>query len=139
MRPLSSGFIRSGDLPMTFTPIKYIGKRPEYRDGTYGTRILFQQGETKLVPDDKATLMLKHPDVYVLGEATYKMDEPEIKESLSEDEDEIQNLRDSISTMNKDSLKEFAQTHYSVKLNGQKGEATLRQEVIGLVDQFGLK
>jgi hypothetical protein len=124
---------------MTFTPIKYIGKRPEYLDGTYGTRIVFQQGETKLVPADKATLMLKHPDVYVLSEATDKMDEPETPKKASDDEDEMQNLRDSISAMNKDGLKEFAQTHYNVKLNGQKGEVTLRQEVISLVDQFGLK
>lgn len=124
---------------MTFIPIKYIGKRPEYLDGTYGTRIVFQQGETKLVPADKALLMLKHPDVYVLSEATDKMDEPETPKTAPDDEDEVQNLRDSISAMNKDGLKEFAQTHYNVKLNGQKGEVTLRQEVIGLVDQFGLK
>jgi hypothetical protein len=124
---------------MTFTPIKYIGKRPEYVDGTYGTRIHFLQNETKLVPADKAALMLKHADVYVAGKASPKLEEPAVPKASDEDEDHLQSLRDSISSMDKESLKEFAQTHYSVKLNGQKGEATLRQEVIGLVDQYGLK
>jgi hypothetical protein len=124
---------------MTFTPIKYIGKRPEYVDGTYGTRIHFLQGETKLVPTDKAALMLKHADVYTEGKASSKLEEPDLPQAKDEDEDHLQNLRDSISSMDKEGLKEFAQTHYSVKLNGQKGEATLRQEVIGLVDQYGLK
>lgn len=125
---------------MTFTPIKYIGKRPEYVDGTYGTRIHFLQDETKLVPADKAVLMLKHPDVYIAGEESSELDKPNLpaKES-EEDESQLQDLRDSISSMNKEGLKEFAQTHYNVKLNGKKGEGTLRQEVIGLVDQFGLK
>lgn len=124
---------------MTFTPIKYIGKRPEYVDGTYGTRIRFVQGETELVPTDKALLMLKHPDVYEAGEESSKLKVPNLPQKEGEDEDELQNLRDSISSMNKEGLKEFAQTHYNVKLNGQKGEGTLRQEVIGLVDQYGLK
>lgn len=125
---------------MTFTPIKYIGKRPEYTDGTYGTRIHFIQEETKLVPADKAALMLKHPDVYVLGDTTDDLKKPDIAaKGDDETETQLQDLRDSISSMDKTALKEFAQTHYNVKLNGQRGEKTLRQEVIGLVDQYGLK
>lgn len=123
---------------MTFTPIKYIGKRPEYVDGTYGTRIHFLQDETKLVPADKAALMLKHADVYVLGDESASLEEPTLPKADDENE-ELQNLRDSISSMNKEGLKEFAKTHYNVKLNGQKGEGALRQEVIGLLDQYGLQ
>lgn len=125
---------------MTFTAIKYIGKRPEYVDGTYGTRIHFVQDETKLVPTDKALLMLKHPDVYVLGEAADGMEAPKPKAKTDDtDEEALQGLRDSVAAMPKNALKEFAQANYSVKLDTKKGVTDLRLEVVGLIDQYGVK
>ena len=50
-------------------PIKYIGKRAEYRDGAFGTMTKWKQGETIAIPNAIAMKMLKHDDVYVAGKA----------------------------------------------------------------------
>ena len=54
---------------MDYVSVKYIGKRSSYVDGAFGTRVTFKQGESKMIPADKALLMLRHPDVYVPGKA----------------------------------------------------------------------
>ena len=114
--------------------IKYIGARPEYTDGTYGTRIHWARGESKMVPADKARLMLKHPDVYTEGEA----DAPTPKLPAQKDpEDDVQDLRDSIATMNKEALLTYAQTHFNMKLDKRQSVENLRTAATQLVDQFG--
>ncbi len=128
---------------MDFIAIKYIGKRPEYVDGTYGTRISFVQGETKLVPADKAELMLRHADVYERGEETKDMPKPaknkKGQKKQTDEEVQLQEMRDAISIMEKDALREFAKTRYSIELKGNKKVETFRQEVLGLVDQYGIQ
>jgi len=119
---------------MTHLSVKYIGKRAEYTDGTYGTRIAFVQGESRMVPLDKARLMLKHPDVYVAGE-----DDAEVAHCASPvtEADEAQDMRDAIGLMDKDALTTYAKTHFNMDIDRRKGIQTLRTEVVGLVDRFG--
>ena len=116
--------------------VKYIGKRAQYTDGTYGTRILFIQGESRLVPIDKARLMLKHPDVYVPGEAdAVAAVIPE--EQAKKPDDETQDMRDAIAIMDKVALEAYAKTNFRVNIDRRKNVGALRAEVTGLVDRFG--
>ena len=116
------------------TSVKYIGKRPEYTDGTFGTRIHFVQGESRMVPFDTARLMLNHIDVYAPGEE----DAPVASIPAEKDpEEDVQDMRDSIAIMDKDALNSYAQIHFGTKLDKRKDVGQLRAQVTSLVDQYG--
>lgn len=119
---------------MDHISVKYTGKRAEYTDGTYGTRILFKQGESRMVPLEKARLMLKHPDVYVSGDADAPL---AIVQEPKQEADDVQDMRDAIANMGKDALSAYAKSHYNIKIDKRKDVGALRSEVTGLVDQFG--
>jgi len=120
---------------MEHVSVKYIGKRPFYVDGTFGTRIMFLQGESRNVPKDKALLMLKHPDVYVPGVADAPI---AFVPATKTENDDTQDLRDAVSAMSdKDSLSDFAQIKYGIKLDKRKNIGELRLQTIGLIDQYG--
>jgi hypothetical protein len=118
------------------TPIKYIGHRPRYREGAYGSGVEFEKNETKLVPPELAAKLLRHPDVYVPGEEQ-GAEVAHIVEKKDDDEDKAQDQRDVIAAMDKEALEAFAKTHFSVDLDKRKSVSSLRQHVINLVDQFG--
>ncbi len=121
---------------MDHVSVKYIGKRPEYTDGTYGTRIRFLQGESRLVPLDKARLMLKHPDVYVPGEADAPIAViPE--QAVKKPDEESQDMRDAIAIMDKAALEVYAKTTFRIEIDKRRSVETLRSQVTGLVDQYG--
>lgn len=121
-----------------FTSIKYIGKRLEYVDGTYGTRLLFKQGESKWTPNDAAKKMLKHPDVYMPGDIpTDPAVKVAAKQGQKEDED-LQDLRDSIANMGKADLARYAKIHYGQDLSSELSVADTRLQVTMLVDQYGI-
>ena len=121
------------------TPIKYVGKRPTYIDGMYGTRTAFVQGETVMVDSDIAAKMLRHPDQYALGKtkgAAPAIEKPAEK-PVKEDE-ATQDMRDQINIMDKDALKQMAWERYQQKFAGNPSVETLRAKVTQLVDQFGV-
>lgn len=124
------------------TPIKYVGKRPEYTDGAYGTRIVFKQGETKLVPDEAAKKMLRHPDVYERGEGKANPDAPVLvdpeQKKLEEAERDLQDTRDAIANMDKESLLNFAKANFGQTLAANMKVENMRTKVVGLIDQYGL-
>lgn len=120
-------------------PIKYIGKRPTYKDGAYSTGIEWAQGQTQLVPADKARLMLRHPDVYVPGDAAVTDVAAVAAPKASDDsEEDTQDARDAIATMNKDALELYAKTHFQIDLDKRQGVEKLRTRVVGLIDQYGI-
>ena len=121
------------------TPIKYIGHRPVYKDGCYGTKAEFEKGQTLMLPDDVARKMLRHPDVYVLGEKptgdTVEVADP--GDRSGQKDVDLQEAIDSLRTMNKVSLKQYAQTHFRVELpDAAVGE--MRDRVRTMVEQYGL-
>lgn len=121
---------------MDMLSVRYIGKRAQYVDGAFGTRILFNQGESKMVPADKARLMLRHPDVYVPGKADAPI--AVVATATNQEAEDTQDLRDSVSAMSdKESLSFFAQSKYGIKLNKRHSVESLRLEVLGLIDQYG--
>ena len=120
---------------MDHVSVKYIGKRPVYLDGTFGTRILFKHGESRNVPKDKALLMLKHPDVYVPGVADAPI---AVVPAIQTEADNTQDLRDSVSAMNdKAALSDFTHIKYGIKLDKRKPIEELRIQAVGLIDQYG--
>lgn len=123
------------------TPIKYVGHRAEYREGAYGSGIVFQQGETISVEDALAVKLLRHPDVYQMGEAQEATASVAgvNGEKKQDDDDPAQELRDSVGNMTKGALEGFAKTHFNVDLDKRKSVGDLRTQVIGLIDQFGVE
>lgn len=125
------------------TPITYIGHRPTYREGCYGSGLVFSQGQTINVDDDAlAKKLLKHKDVYALGEAEAAEEVEKVTTTAQEtdkDADPAQDMRDSIMTMNKEALETFAKTHFSVDIDKRKNLSDLRTKVVGLFDQFGVE
>jgi len=121
---------------MDLVSVKYIGKRHRYVDGAYGTRIAFEQGESRMVPAEKARLMLRHPDVYVPGKADAPI--ASVPDTSKTDNDELQGLRDSIQAMaDKDAIASFIKQKYGIELEKRRSIERLRLDAIGLVDQYG--
>jgi hypothetical protein len=121
----------------TLTSVKYIGARLEYTDGTYGTGIHWVQGQSHMVPTAAARLLLKHKDVYAPGDVNAPVAVLESK-LKADTEDDKQDVRDSIANMDKDAIGVFAKTHFNVDIEKRKSIATLREQVTGMFDQFGL-
>lgn len=125
-------------------PIKYIGHRPVYRDGACGSELTFEQGQTLPVPDECALKMLRHPSVYERGDVAAAGDvvekEPDTgkKDSQDKGEEDAQAARDTIATMTKDALVNYAKVHFSADLDKRRSVADLRTQVTGLYDQFGI-
>lgn len=118
-----------------FTAVTYIGARASYTDGTYGTRISWDKGDTRMVPAAAARLMLTHKDVYEPGTPVAELPVLPVKAT---EEDKVQDMRDALAIMDKESLTAYAQTHFSVKLDKRKDVGLLRTQVTGLVDQYGV-
>lgn len=123
------------------TPVKYIGHRERHKDAIYGTNITWLNGETQLVANDKALLMLKHADVYALGNAKGAA-VAEVKDPNREDDtdEELQNARDTVQAMDIEGLRRYANDNFGGhKLPGKISVEKARIAVINLIDQFGLK
>lgn len=126
------------------TPIKYIGHRPTYTEGAYGSGLVFTQGQTLNIEDDVlARKLLRHADVYVRGDAESAektiAEADTNKKQGDKDEDQMQVAKDALVTMTKDSLKTYAKTHFNVDLDSRKSVGDLRTQVSMLLDQFGLE
>lgn len=124
-------------------PVKYVGRRPIYVEGAYGSKLVFTTGETKLVPGDLAAKLLMHPDVYVLGDVVtspgFALEEPDARASTEQDQEgTLQDIRDAINIMDKDALEQFARFHFKVDIDKRRSAAHLRQLVTQMVDQYGV-
>jgi len=117
--------------------VTYVGKRETYTEGTYGSRIEFAQGQTILVPHELAAKLLRHPDVYQRGEAEGAVT-AQLPDKKEEETEDAQLVRDRIAVMDKAALESFAKTTFRVDLDKRKGIGALREQVTGLVDQYGV-
>jgi hypothetical protein len=119
-------------------PVRYIGHRPTYKDGAYGTGIMFTKGKSEFVPADKAALLLTHKDVYEPGDAS-ECGEPVIDKKATDDSDDpVQMAHDAIAISGKEALEAYARVHFGVELDRRHTVEALRTQVNGLIDQFGL-
>ena len=124
-------------------PVKYIGHRTNFVESIYGTGIAFEQGQTVNVEDDAiARKMLKHADVYVLGEEadaeTVANANPAKMTKPTDDPDPDQTVRDSIANMGKAALVDYAKVHFQADLDKRMSVGDMRTKVTGLFDQFGV-
>jgi len=122
-------------------PVKYVGHRAQYRDGIYGTGIIWKQGEVILVDEPSARKMLKHPDVWILAaqEEPAKETPEKPKEKEDETEEGVQDAKDSVARMGKAAMLQYAETNFAgVKINQNIGIEKLREKVYGLIDRFGV-
>jgi hypothetical protein len=132
-------------------PVKYVGKRDEYVDGTYGTGIKFKKGETQYVPEAKANLMFKHPDVYVPGDAKEAVEskkqsvssqapESDLKKTLTPEQENARlDAIMQVKQMNVNGLRNFVKTNFSgqnIPVGIKTDEARILTE--NLINQFGL-
>lgn len=128
--------------------VKYIGRKP-FVDRLYGSGLPFEIGQTRVVPALLARQFLRHPE-FEQGEAEAPIEPPKGDDTavLLEQADkaqveqtthlsELQELRDQVSYMDKDALEQFALTKYRQNIDKRRSLPALREQVIGLIDQFG--
>lgn len=129
-------------------PVKYVGRRSDFFDRIYGSGLFFDQGQTRWIPPELARKLLRHADLFERGEeeADAQPDDDTaelLKESAIEqetqriDQSAIQDLRDSVQSMDKDALSHFAGTNYRQIIDRRRSVEALRVEVLGLIDRFG--
>lgn len=136
-KPVSMASVPPGNL----VGITYIGKRDVYREGTYGSNIDFNQGETKLVPADLAAKLVRHPDVYRLA------DDEELegaskalvdKKQSNEIDEETQAALDAVNSMNLDALRQYTKTHFNQSIGVGIKTTDARIHVANLIHQYGV-
>ena len=120
-----------------FTPVKYVGFREICRDGNYGSGGEWTKGQTLMIQSDKAVLLLKHTDVFVLGEVT---EETGIETEKNEDQEEVlQSARDFINAIpRKQALTEYAKRNFNFDITDGK-LYEMKAQVINLIDKFGIE
>jgi hypothetical protein len=122
-------------------PVKYIGHRPQYIEGKYGSKILFHQGETFMVADELAEKLLTHADVYERGDDPRAVAAviPEPNPNTEPDEN-VQSARDLVANMDTvDALAEYAATNFAGrKVDKRLSIPKLRREVTRLIDLYGI-
>lgn len=130
-------------------PVKYIGKRETYTDGLYKTGLTWEKGQTLMVDPDKAALLLKHPDQYVMGEAGEAPEPVAVDDDVTDPDDtdktddegsRTQDAKDAVMNMRDiDAVREYVKVNFSgAKLHHNVGLETAKTKAIGMIDQFGL-
>ena len=122
-----------------FVSVKYIGKRETYIDGAYNSGTQFVRGVSQPIPAALAAKLMRHPDVYVPGDAIPLPSVAPDAPKPDNTENENQDMRDAIAVMDKDALITYAKTHFNHTLGKNNSVETLRGKVTGLFDQYGTK
>lgn len=146
---------------MTPTPliaVEYIGYRPSFRDHLYGTGLVFTTGQVRNVPAELARKLLRHHDLFKEGTpADVEQTEPpkteptlddeavqaveaanKAKQEEKDQESKVQDLHDTINTMDKTALEAFARENYRQELDKRLSLPKLRDQVRGFVEQYGV-
>lgn len=128
------------------TTIRYDGEKNPFVDHLYKTSLTFVHGQIRTLPSDIAEKFLQHPEFVLckLGESTQDIDTETILESVDtlkqqreEQQRRVMDELDTINTMDKSGLVEYAYANYEQKLSMKQTLPDLRKSVIELVHQFG--
>lgn len=144
------------ELANGFIAVTYMGRRDTFLDRLYGSKLEFRQGQTRALPPELARRLLNHADqferaVIKFERAADPLPEAEpddnttsmlAKAQLAKDEAaakqlDLQGLYDQVATMNKAALAHFAKVNYRQEIKPADTLASLRQQVIGFIDQYG--
>ena len=124
--------------------IRYVGVRDLHEDHLYGTRLAWLPGQVHNVDAAIAVRMLMHKDVYERADVeankpvSGKSNQVE-QEQERVQEQQLEDTRSAIAIMDKDALEQYAKTHFQIDLDKRKGLSSLRLQVVGLIDQFGMQ
>jgi len=144
------------ELANGFIAVTYMGRRDTFLDRLYGSKLEFRQGQTRALPPELARRLLNHADQFERAVIKFERAadplpeaEPEdnttsmlAKAQLAKDEAaakqlDLQGLYDQVATMNKAALAHFAKVNYRQEIKPADTLASLRQQVIGFIDQYG--
>lgn len=147
LAPLPVVVLGAGEIGVT-----YIGRRPEWTDRVYGSGIGFTAGQTRNLPQLLAKKLLRHGDLFEAAALAPSEPAPaaatddtaallaaaqKTKDEQQDEQGKLQDLYDQVSLMTKEALNQFANTNYRQTLNPRDSVATMREKVIGLIDQYG--
>lgn len=131
--------------------VKYIFRRPRWKDNLYGSGLEFTTGQTRMLPSALALKLLRHGDTFARDTEfvpTPKTTEQETTELLEQaekrkdDENHVENQRldlyAHIDRMDKDAIGKFAREHYRVEVDRRRGIDALRTQAKELIDRFGM-
>lgn len=132
--------------------VTYTGSEDPFVDRIYRSRLTFEHGQTRELPPELAAKFLQHADVFqAAGEAKAKkpakskddtQEQLEAAEKAEGERREQENTRfevhQQIDKMDKAAMRDFAKTNFKVEFPGALGEARMRDQVKGLVDQYGM-
>lgn len=139
------------------TPVKYIGRKPSYTDYVHGSKLTFEPGQVRVIPDDSlARKFLRQVDIFERGDQvqvqapTTTTTEPPKDDTLTQldavqkEKDEANeldkqrnDLLDQIRTMDRSQLDILANDRWGQKLNARLSLENARAKVLQFVDQYG--
>lgn len=139
------------------TPVKYIGRKPSYTDYVHGSKLTFEPGQVRLIPDDSlARKFLRQVDIFERGDQvqeqapTTMTTEPPKDDTLSQLEavqrekdqanelDKRRNdLLDQVRVMDRSQLDILANDRWGQKLHSRLSLENARAKVLQFVDQYG--
>jgi hypothetical protein len=133
----------------TTQAVKYTGSEDPFIDRNYGSSLSFKPDQIRTIPSDLAEKLLRHADVFKAASAPQKkaLQTDDTAEVLAEAEakkledtaaqNQLQDLFDQVNTMDKDALAEFALVNYRHNFDKRLSVPKLREQAVGLIDQFG--
>lgn len=139
------------------TPVKYIGRKPSYTDFVHGSKLTFEPGQVRLIPDDSlARKFLRQVDIFERGDQVQEQSPPATTTELPKDDtltqlDAVQkendkaneldkqrnDLLDQIRTMDRSQLDILANDRWGQKLHSRLSLENARAKVLQFVDQYG--
>ena len=139
------------------TPIKYIGRKPSYTDYVHGSKLTFEPGQVRLIPDDSlARKFLRQVDIFERGDPvqeqapTTTTTEPpkddtltqldavqKEKDQANELDKQRNDLLDQIRVMDRSQLDILANDRWGQKLPNRLSLENARAKVLQFVDQYG--
>jgi len=129
--------------------VRYTGRRVQFADRLYGTNLVWEPNQVRTLPPHVADKFLRHPDVFELAKVPVTKrgndDSAEILE-ISQKEDvqreqaqqAIQAMYLEVRAMDKEALASFAQRNYGQLIDRRHSVEDLRQEVVQMIDRFGV-
>ena len=139
------------------TPVKYIGRKPSYTDYVHGSKLTFEPGQVRLIPDDSlARKFLRQVDIFERGDPvqeqapTTTTTEPpkddtltqldavqKEKDQANELDKQRNDLLDQIRVMDRSQLDILANDRWGQKLHSRLSLENARAKVLQFVDQYG--
>lgn len=142
----------------TDVAVTYTGTEDPFKDRIYRSGLTFTPGQTRLVPAPLAQRFLRHEDVFKAGDAgeakaakkaePTKTEQDDTKKVLEQQEKQRDDQRqqedarfaliDSIESMDRKAVIDWAEQHYKQKIPGNVSVANAREMAKSFIDQYGL-